>query len=119
MTAARLLAFVALIVSPVLVRADKPRSVDVFTSANGKYELRLVDYVRIQKWSLIEKATKKELYSITERLSSFTVFVSDDGNRLVVVDDFCEGWPAGNRMLVSFYLNGKPIKKYLFGDLLA
>jgi hypothetical protein len=107
-----------------LVRADEPRSVDVFTSANGKYELRLVELkmilnqLPVQKWSLIEKATKKELYGLTERLASFTVLVSDDGDSLIAVDDFCENEPSAERTVVSFYLHGKLIKQYSMGDLL-
>jgi hypothetical protein len=107
--------FTILLLIPFAARADEARYKTAFTSANGKYELKLTD----KNWSLIEKETSKELYRLAENnLWSMTVLISDDGKSVVAIDDYSEREPAEIPEVLIFYQNGKKIAAYKLDELL-
>ncbi len=67
---------------------------------------------------LIEKATGNIRYQVTGNLSPLTLFVSDDGNNLVAIDDYSEREPTKNLDVLFFYRDGKLTKKFSLGELL-
>ena len=115
----RFLLFIVLLVVPLYVKADQPRHNYLFTSSNGKYELKHTSgQFSEQKWSLIEKATESVRYQVTADLAAMTVLISNDGNNLVAVDDYNEREPAKNLDVLFFYREGKLAKKFALGELL-
>jgi hypothetical protein len=80
----KILIFIFLILTPLLIKADEPRSRDSFASPNGKYIFRYSQGSRNeQKWLLIERATKQVLYELVGQFSPLTVLVSNDGKNIV------------------------------------
>jgi hypothetical protein len=115
----KIVLFITFLFIPFLVKADEPRYRRVFTSSNGKYELRnngnLLDN---QKWSLIEKETGRNLYDVTAQLAALTILVGDDGKNLVAVDDYSESEPESDPEVLQFFLNGRKQKSYKLSALL-
>lgn len=94
--------------------SDEPRRERRFTSSNGQY--RLAEKSGL-KWQLTDNSGKP-LYSITGTFSSCTALVSDDGQSVVVFDDYSEQEPASNLTVLSFYNVGRLVKQYSLGELL-
>lgn len=92
---------------------DEQRLVTSFKSANGKCFLQ---YSK-KRWSL-KDGTGKVRYSIKDHgYTSMTIFVSDDGQRLTIIDDFMEGQKIGGRTAILFFNKGKLINSYKLTDL--
>jgi hypothetical protein len=103
----------------VFVRADEVRSTNSFKSKNGEYELRLrTKYPEKQRWALIHRRTNRTLYKVSEWLESMTVVVSNDGRKLIAIDDFSVFFRKDNPLVLRFYLDGKLIKSYKLDQLL-
>lgn len=116
----RHLIVLALLLAPFKAKADEPRFRNVFSSANGKYELRLKSgHSSKQNWSLVEKATGKVLYRVTGEFSSRTVLLSDDGVNLVAIDDYSSRSAGDDLDVLTFYRDGTKIKNYSLGELLS
>jgi hypothetical protein len=93
--------------------ADEPRMTTSFKSTNGKFSLQ---YAK-KRWRL-KDASGRVLYSIRDYgYTSMTIFVSNDGQRLTVIDDFMEGQIIEQRAALLFYNNGKLIHSYKLTDL--
>lgn len=137
----KFLFLLALMSAAVAVRADEPRRVYSFEGANGRYEIKhlsgewaerstlldppmgtpgvVKERFRIEKWSVVEKKTRKELYCIEDAgLSTKTVYLSDDGSIVVAVDDFSERIPVKDLNVLTFYERGQTLKTYKLGDLI-
>lgn len=95
--------------------ADEKRTTTLFKSENGKYSLK---YSK-KKWQLINELGKS-LYSIPDKnYTSMTIFVSNDGQRLVVMDDFMEGHQIKGRPALIFFKNGKVTATYKLKDIIS
>ena len=95
--------------------ADEQRLTTLFKSENGKYSL---NYSK-KNWRLLNEAGKV-LYAIADKnYTSMTFFISNDGQRLVVIDDFMEGHQIKQRPAVIFFQNGKLTATYKLKDILA
>jgi hypothetical protein len=112
--------FLLLLLAPSSTLADEPRRRPSFSSGNGQFELKILgsEWDSNGSWSLVEKATGAVRYRLTGELSSRTVLVSDDGRNLVAVDDFSESLAEKDLDVLSFYRDGKLIRKYRLGQLL-
>lgn len=106
-----------LILIPSAIRADEARFREIFTSENGKFELKLNTENGI--WSLIDTTTNKEVYNLEGNISSMTVVISDDGNSVAVIDDYSEQDEKKNPEVLCFYSYGKKIKSYKLYDLIS
>jgi hypothetical protein len=109
-----------LLLTPFAAQADQPRWKSKFTSQNGRYELQWIDGIRDkQKWKLIEKKSAEQLYEFeAEDLGSMTVLVSDDGLNLITVDDWSQRQASDELDVLSFYRQGKIIKRYTLKEIL-
>lgn len=100
-------------------KIDEPRYKGSFVSENGKYEFKQTTmYVQPVTWALFEKGKDKPLYQLTGQFGDRTVFVSNDGVTLVVIDDWSARPHSKDLDVLLFYQNGTLKKKYLLGDLL-
>jgi hypothetical protein len=94
--------------------ADEQRLTTLFKSESGKYSLK---YSK-KKWRLLNE-TGKVLYSIIDKnYISMTIFVSNDGQRLVVIDDFMEGHQIKERPALIFFKDGIKTATYKLKDIL-
>ena len=103
-----------ILLTPFIIRADDARFNKLFTSANGKFELRL--NLENRDWSLIEKATDKEIYKLEGNIWSMTVLVSDDGESVISIDDYSEQNLEENPEVIFFYNNGNKVKTYRLNE---
>ncbi len=104
-----------LIFSTTISFADQQRLNTLFKSENGKYSIK---YSK-KKWHLINEFGKK-IYSIPDKnYTSMTIFISNDGQRLVVIDDFMEGHLIKERPALIFFQNGKLTTSYKLKDILT
>jgi hypothetical protein len=97
-----------------LVFADEPRLTTVFKSANGKFILQY--HKRI--WRLKnEKGTV--LYKMKDYgYTSMTIFISNDGQRLVVIDDYMgSSTRRQERSVLEFFIRGKMLRSYQLKNL--
>ncbi|WP_407522496.1 hypothetical protein PDL71_14965 [Lacibacter sp. MH-610] len=95
--------------------ADEQRLRTAFKSKNGQYTIKL----NKNKWQLRNKKGKV-LYSIPDNsYTSMTILVSDNGENLVVINDFVEGFQFQNRIGLRFFNNGTLSKNYMITDLIA
>jgi len=95
--------------------ADEPRTRTKFESKNGNSSI----IYRNGKW-ILGDVTSLEKYKIDdEGFKSMTIFVSNNGQNIVVIDDFMEGHKIGNRNTIWFYNNGKLVKSYRMNELVS
>ncbi len=95
--------------------ADDFRSRTLFKSENGKY---FFQYSK-KKWKLIDE-TGKVHYSIKDMgYTSMTIFVSNDGQRIVILNDFMQGHRIGQRPALIFFLKGQMTSLYKLKDILS
>lgn len=117
-------------------RADQPRIQTSFSSRNGHYTLRVVSTktdtaqlpttgqrVPLQRtsWGLFANTTGSQLYQLETRelIQTKTALLSDDGEIIVVVDDWSTGAPAAFWPVLSFYQHGRETHTYTLGQLLG
>lgn len=94
--------------------ADDPRVTTLFKSENGKF---LLKYSK-KKWRLIDGSGKVRYHIKDRGYASMTIFVSNDGQSLVVIDDFMQGHKISDRPALIFYQNGKETANYKLVDIL-
>ncbi|MGV3586380.1 MAG: hypothetical protein ACO1OF_05210 [Adhaeribacter sp.] len=93
--------------------ADEQRLTTSFKSENGKF---LLQYQK-KKWTL-RNELGRTLYSIKDKgYTSMTIFVSNDGKRLVIINDFIEGHIIGKRMGITYFDNGIQTSTYKVTEL--
>ena len=109
------LLFLLLTIFSKLSFADEQRVQTLFKSENKKYALQ---YSR-KKWKLIDE-TGKVQYTIKDKgYTSMTIFVSNDGQRIVIVNDFMEGYKIGKRSALLFFLKGQMTADYKITDIIS
>jgi hypothetical protein len=109
------LVLLSLLVSK-LVLADEQRLQTKFTSQNQEYTMELS---KGSKWRLKNKGGKV-LYSIKdEHFTSMTMWISNDGQQVVVVDDFSETRNLGQMQVLWFFYQGQFKKSYQLQELLT
>ncbi len=95
--------------------ADEQRLQLKFESNNGKYSIGYKN----KKWVLTDKKGSVK-YSIQDHgFGSMTIFVSDNGQNIVVIDDFMEGHNIGSRNAIWFYKFGKLVKSHRLNELIS
>lgn len=95
--------------------ADEQRLTTIFKSKNGKYSLKY----KKKQWTIVNEHNKA-LYRIKDKnYTSMTIFVSDDGTRTIIINDYVEGHQIGQSSGLIFFLNGKEIANYKITDLIS
>lgn len=98
-----------------LIFADEPRIRTEFFSSDSTYILK---FDMEKNWILKDK-NDQIIYKITdENFTSMTIRVSNDGNSIVIIDDFAENHIIKDRIGLWVYHKGVLLKKYKFIDLL-
>ena len=108
--------------------SDDGRSRLSFKSKNGQYELSAINTKRQKltsipmsgslmndslNWGVFKDGSKESLYILKgDNISSKTIFVSNDGNAIVIIDDFSVAEPNDTLPVVHFYKSGSLIKVY-------
>ncbi|MBD2724569.1 hypothetical protein [Hymenobacter armeniacus] len=120
-------------------KADEPRFQTKFSSKDGLYELRLLGtrkdsaakyadevgsalYPTVSKWAMFATQTQQMLYFFedsNDNIALKTALISDNGNRIAVLDDWSAGVPFYNYGVLSFYERGHKIKEYVLHDFLC
>lgn len=94
--------------------ADEQRIKTRFESQNGEFFIQ----IDRRKWVVKDK-TGKPLYKINDYgFKSMTIFLSNNGQNLVVIDDYMEGNIIEDRNVLWFYNKGKLSKKYKLTELI-
>src|SRR5215469_1888300 len=100
-------------ISTWIVRADEPRLTTQFKSANGKFILQYHKKI----WRLTNEKGKV-LYKLKDRsYTTMTIFVSSDGMRLTIIDDFMEWRNPWQLPVLQFFNKGKLVNSYKLKDL--
>ncbi len=130
------------------VYADQPRMTFSFKSKNERFELRPCDTIfsdnklytdsiynsvtkNYQKtsysypdryyWGLYDKQTDQKLYTIKNDslfIEMRTAVISDDGQNIIIIDDFSGAYGIKQFEMVTFYQRDELIKILTLGDLL-
>lgn len=127
----------------VYSQGDEPRRINEFFSPNGNFRLEMTDEGQ-GIWTIFERIpnSKKELtrYSIVDPVKSYklavrqdlepgilwefagelntmTILISNDGKRILVINDWPEDIEEGNH-LILFFKNGLLMRTYSIQDLL-
>jgi hypothetical protein len=112
--------------------ADEPRYCNKFSSSNKLYEFKITevknDSILIDneyynqsseiKWGLFNKITKKKIYEIETVASEKTVYISNDGDYIVIINDWPSETPDDNLEMVSIYKNGSLVKSIKLNEIL-
>ncbi|MFN7044694.1 MAG: hypothetical protein ACK4M1_05820 [Flavobacterium sp.] len=112
--------------------ADEPRYCNKFRSSNKLYEFKitevkndsiLIDNVyykqsREIKWGLFNRITNKKIYEIETVASEKTAYVSNNGDYIVIINDWPSETPDDNLEMVSIYKNGSLIKSIKLNEIL-
>jgi hypothetical protein len=94
--------------SVTIAIADEQRITTLFKSENGEYSLQL----NKKTWVLKNKKGKKIYSILNSGYESMSILVSNDGQKLVVIDDFMEGHRIGERNALIFFYKGKLTKSH-------
>jgi len=95
--------------------ADEQRSQTSFESKNGKYCLK---YQR-KKWVLTDKEGSIKYKLKDCGFTSMTIVVSDNGENIIVIDDFMEGHKIEKRNTLWLFKKGKLLKSYKLTELIT
>lgn len=120
------------LINIVYCYADEPRYCNKFSSSNKLYEFKitevkndsiLIDNVyykqsREIKWGLFNKITKKKIYEIETVASDKTAYVSNDGEYIVIINDWPSETADDNLEMLSIYKNGRLIKSIKLNEIL-
>jgi hypothetical protein len=70
-------------------------------------------------WILSSLKTKDERYSIKDQgFGTMSILISDDGEKIVVIDDFSVGIETDNRTVIWLYNNGDLIKSHTLSEMI-
>jgi hypothetical protein len=128
--------------------ADQPRLRYQFKSQNSKFELKPCDTLFSDKkvytdsiydsntktyfkssysypdryyWGLYDTETKQKLYTIKNDslfIETKTAIISNDGQNIVIIDDYTGGFGYKGFEIITFYEKDKLIKRLHLGDLI-
>lgn len=110
--------FITILIGLLLITdcfADEQRIQTRFESKNGEYS---VQYKK-SKWNLTDKSGSVKYKFQDHGFTSMTIFVSDNGQNIVVIDDFMERHTIGDRKALWIYNNGILSQSYRLKDLLS
>jgi len=96
--------------------ADEPRIRTEFFSKDSVYTIK---YNLNKNWILKDNKGKIISKINDENFASMTIRISNDGNSIIVIDDFAEERIIKNRTAVWFFYKGNLTKKYKFTDLIT
>lgn len=112
--------------------ADEPRYCNKFISSNKLYEFKisevkndsvLIDNVyykesREIKWGLFNRISKKKIYEIETVASEKTAYVSNNGDYVVIINDWPSEKPDDNLEMISIYKKGSLVKSIKLNEIL-
>lgn len=77
--------------------------------------------MQLTTWQLVDNTTGNPLYQVETRdaIQTKTAFLSQDGQTIVVVDDWSAGVPVAFWPVLSFYYRGRETHTYTLGELLG
>lgn len=107
--------FIVLAICSKLSFADEQRVQTLFKSENGKYSFQ---YSK-KKWKLKDETGKVQYYIKDMGYTSMTIFVSNDGQRIVIINDFVEGHKIDQKSALIFFLKGEMTSLYKLTDILS
>lgn len=113
--------------------ADEPRHSNKFLSANKKIAFVLTETKKDSmlfngkyyqtanefKWSVIKNNSKEKLYEIETTAGHKSAFISNDGQFVVIINDWPNESPNDSLEIISIYKNGRPVKKFRLNEILA
>jgi hypothetical protein len=91
-------------------------------SPNKQYELRLLSPTQqpdATTWGVYRKASAQALYTLSGFFTDKTVYLTNDGEALAVVDDYSEAQAADSLEILSFYHHGAKLRGYRLDELLC
>jgi hypothetical protein len=98
-----------------LTFADEPRISTLFKSENQKFILQLS---KNNIW-LLKNSNGTTVYSIKDKnYTCMSALISNDGNKIVVINDFVEGHKVKQTMALTFYYRGRLVREYKLEDLI-
>lgn len=123
---------IVLTLSYFSVLADEPRYTNKFLSANKKVAFVLTETIKDStlfngkyyqstnefKWSVINNISKEKLYEIKTSAGHKSAFISNDGQFVVIINDWPDESPNDSLEMISIYNNGKPVKQFLLNEIL-
>jgi hypothetical protein len=129
----RLLTTIFLSLSFLRLLADEPRFSNKFLSANKKYAFVLTERkkdstlfngkyypVNVEfKWSVMNTSSKKILYEIETTAGQKSVSVSNDGQFVVIINDWPVGSPRDTLEMVTIFNKGQLLKKIRLNELIV
>jgi hypothetical protein len=109
--------FITILIGLLLITdcfADEQRIQTIFESKNGEYS---VQYKK-SKWILTDKSGSVKYKFQDQGFTSMTIFVSNNGKNIVVIDDNMEEKKIGNRNAIWIFNSGKLSRSYKINELL-
>ncbi len=94
--------------------ADDQRIQTRFESNNGVYSVQY----KINEWHLTDNSGLVKYKFQDHGFTSMTMLVSDNGQNIVVIDDFMEGHTIGDKKAIWIYNNGILSQSYKLKDLI-
>ena len=95
--------------------SDEPRYRSQYYSKDSTFYIKLTSK---NSWTVFNKSGYRQ-YNITdENFISMTIRISNDGKRILVLDDFCENHKMKDRNVFWVFVEGKLKKKYKLTELI-
>ena len=94
--------------------ADEHRLQTRFESKNGEYSIKY----QKKKWVVTDKKGSAKYKFKDFGFTSMTILVSDNGQNIVVIDDFMESHKIKDRNVLWLYKKGKLLKSYKLTELI-
>ena len=94
--------------------ADEQSFRTKFESKNGEYSVKF----HKNKWELVNKKGSVKYKFKDQRFTSMTMFVSNNGQNIVVIDNDMEGHEIGERNAIWLYRKGILVKSYKLTELI-
>ena len=110
--------FITLLIGLLLITdcfADEQRIQTRFESKNGEYSVQY----KMSNWILTDKSGSGKYKLQDQGFKSMTIFVSNNGQNIVVIDDFMEGHIIGDRKSCWIFKNGILSQSYNLKNLIS
>jgi hypothetical protein len=101
----------------IKLHADEPRYSNIFFSANNKFAF-ISSEAKTEKWKIINFKTNEKLYEIEISAGEKTASISNDGQYVVVINDWPSEPPNNNLEMINIYYKGQLVKKFVLKELL-
>jgi hypothetical protein len=121
---------VVLLLKTINAFSDSPQITYEFSSGNSRYRLKVVEKTYegakveeyfcpwcSEKWGMFDSKTGELIYGIDEKISSQKAYISNDGNHIVLINDWPQQPVSDSIVLVAFYEKGKLVKSYGLSDI--